>query len=183
MVKLFNFHVGAEVSPELGGRIRDHELLHHRALPLLRGGLAFKAHIILYRSTLGFRVINKRRKSPCNANRFFRVHNLRRERMPSPRPWKMIRFHPTVWNPSCLSFPGHLWRDKDRELLHHRALPLHTANRSFENLRGNHEFGELRRRNVRRFRGGLVFEAHRPLNHSTPGSRVIKKKRGFGEIV
>jgi len=33
------------------------------------------------------------------------------------------------------------------------------------------------RRNVKRFRGGLIFEAHRLLYHSTPGLRVIKKKK------
>ena len=33
------------------------------------------------------------------------------------------------------------------------------------------------RRNVERFRGGLVCKAHRLLHHSTPGLRVIKKKR------
>ena len=33
-----------------------------------------------------------------------------------------------------------------------------------------------RDRNVKRFRGGLVFEAHRRVYHSTLGSRVIKKK-------
>ena len=37
---------------------------------------------------------------------------------------------------------------------------------------------------MKRFRGGLVFEAHRLLYHSTPGLRVIKKKKksaeGFG---
>ena len=31
-------------------------------------------------------------------------------------------------------------------------------------------------RNVKRFRGGLVFKAHGPLYHSTLGSRVSKKK-------
>ena len=30
---------------------------------------------------------------------------------------------------------------------------------------------------MKRFRGGLVFKAHRLLYHSTLGSRVIKKKR------
>jgi len=34
----------------------------------------------------------------------------------------------------------------------------------------------LLRRNVKRFRGGLVFEAHRLLYHSTLGLRVITKK-------
>jgi len=32
-------------------------------------------------------------------------------------------------------------------------------------------------RNVKRFRGGLVFKAHRRVYHSTLGLRVIKKKR------
>jgi hypothetical protein len=35
---------------------------------------------------------------------------------------------------------------------------------------------QLLRRNVKRFQGGLVFKAHRPLHHTTPGSSVIKKK-------
>jgi len=30
---------------------------------------------------------------------------------------------------------------------------------------------------VKRFRGGLVFKAHRLVHHSTLGLRVIKKKR------
>ena len=34
-------------------------------------------------------------------------------------------------------------------------------------------------RNVQRFRGGLVFKAHRPLYHPTLGSRVIKKKKKY----
>ena len=36
---------------------------------------------------------------------------------------------------------------------------------------------QLLRRNVKRFRGGLVFKAHRLLYHSTLGLRVIKKRR------
>jgi len=32
-------------------------------------------------------------------------------------------------------------------------------------------------RNVKRFRGGLVFKAHRLVYHSTLGWRVIKKKK------
>ena len=35
----------------------------------------------------------------------------------------------------------------------------------------------LLHRNVQRFRGGLVFKAHRLLYHSTLGLRVIKKSR------
>ena len=39
---------------------------------------------------------------------------------------------------------------------------------------------ELLRRIVKRFRGGLVFKAHRPTYHSTPSSRVVKN---LGEAV
>ena len=31
--------------------------------------------------------------------------------------------------------------------------------------------------NVQRFQGGLEFQAHRLVNHSTLGSRVIKRRR------
>ena len=37
--------------------------------------------------------------------------------------------------------------------------------------------GGLPRRLLKRFRGGLVVKAHRPLYHSTLGSKVIKKKK------
>ena len=36
---------------------------------------------------------------------------------------------------------------------------------------------QLLYRNVQRFRGGLVFKAHRLLYHLTLGWRVIKKKK------
>jgi hypothetical protein len=36
---------------------------------------------------------------------------------------------------------------------------------------------QLLRRNVKRFRGGLVFEANRLVCHSTLGRRAIKKKK------
>ena len=35
----------------------------------------------------------------------------------------------------------------------------------------------LEEEDVQRFRGGLVFKAHRLLYHSTLGYRVIKKKK------
>ena len=34
--------------------------------------------------------------------------------------------------------------------------------------------------NVQRFRGGLVFKAHRLWYHSTPGLKLIKKKKSTG---
>ena len=36
---------------------------------------------------------------------------------------------------------------------------------------------QLLKKNVERFRGGLVFKAHRLLYHSTLGLRVTKKKK------
>ena len=43
--------------------------------------------------------------------------------------------------------------------------------------------GSRGRRIVKQFGGGLVFETHRLLYHSTLGSIVIKKKREFGLYV
>ena len=42
---------------------------------------------------------------------------------------------------------------------------------------------QLLLRNVKRFRGGLVFKAHRLLYHSTLGSRVIQKKVAGGRAL
>jgi len=39
---------------------------------------------------------------------------------------------------------------------------------------------QLHYRNVKRFRGGLVFKAYRLVYHSTLGLRVIKKKKKHG---
>ena len=41
---------------------------------------------------------------------------------------------------------------------------------------GEPKIQRVETKNVKRFRGGLVFEAHRLLYHSTLGLRVIKKK-------
>ena len=52
------------------------------------------------------------------------------------------------------------------------ALPA----RSISSASRTHGYA-LRRRNVQRFRGGLVFEAHRLVYHSTLGVRAIEKKK------
>ena len=39
------------------------------------------------------------------------------------------------------------------------------------------------RRNVKRFRGRLVFKTHRRVYHSTLGSSVTKKKKKRGRVV
>jgi len=55
------------------------------------------------------------------------------------------------------------------------------STKRFKRRREDNLFTQLLRyflgRNVTRFRGGLVFKAHRLLYHSTLGSRVIKKKK------
>ena len=71
-------------------------------------------------------------------------------------------------------------------LLHHSTLGLRVIKkkrrRGWENLsvllleEAVDERLQLLYRNVQRFRGGLVFKAHRLVYHSTLGSRVIKKK-------
>jgi len=42
---------------------------------------------------------------------------------------------------------------------------------------------QLLRRNVKRFRGGLVFKAHRLVYHPTLGWRVIKKKKKIYKVL
>jgi len=56
-------------------------------------------------------------------------------------------------------------------VFYERGTPVHvTRGWAAANLKGN-------TLNVQRFRGGLVFKAHRPLFHSTLGLRVMNKKR------
>jgi hypothetical protein len=70
-------------------------------------------------------------------------------------------------------------RDRSREAplapeLRHQDLHLGCRNLGY----GLSILEQLLHRIVKRFRGGLVFEAHRLLYHSTLGSRVIKQKKG-----
>ena len=53
--------------------------------------------------------------------------------------------------------------------------PVHSQRQLLHLVQGS-GLEQLPHRNVKRFRGGLVFKAHRWLYHSTLGSRVIKKK-------
>ena len=61
-------------------------------------------------------------------------------------------------------------RHRGEEAIHRKLCQDPLASRSLKEE-------QLLRRNVKRFRGGLVFQAHRLLYHSTLGLRVIKKKR------
>ena len=64
------------------------------------------------------------------------------------------------------------------------ALAFRQKSVSCSPLAGNRcgmgTWGQLLRKNVKRFRGGLVFKAHRLVYHSSPGWRVIKKKKEKG---
>ena len=46
-----------------------------------------------------------------------------------------------------------------------------------EGMRGEGASEELHCRNVKRFRGGLVFKVRRLVHHSALGSKVMKKRR------
>ena len=101
-----------------------------------RGGLVFKAHGLLFHSTLGSRVIKRGRDRDGE-----------REGAPGgPR----------------LGFSAA--KTYNFEVSPHRSVLF-----SIEE--------QLLRRNVERFRGGIVWKAHRLLYHSTLGTRVIKKNK------
>jgi len=61
-------------------------------------------------------------------------------------------------------------KEKDKLLHSDKAVRFVEDQVTFKSFK-------LLHRNVQRFRGGLVFKAHRLLYHSTLGSRVIKKKK------
>ena len=92
-----------------------------------RGGLVFKAHRLSYHSTLGLRVVKKKRSQDV---------------------------------------PG--------------AAGIFNGGPSFGAILHHTQMTNIR--NVQRFRGGLVFKAHRLLFHSTPFLRVIKKRNIIDEI-
>ena len=58
--RIFFAKIKPRSNRQLMGRLRASELLH-RNVQRLRGGLVFKAHRLLYHSTLGFRVITKKK--------------------------------------------------------------------------------------------------------------------------
>ena len=63
-------------------------------------------------------------------------------------------------------------RDGEREVGVGNLIPASTLSQH-----------SVRHRNVQRFRGGLVFKAHRPLFYSTLGLRVKKKKNSYHPTV
>jgi len=52
------------------GCSRGHPINYHRNVQRFRGGLVFKAHRLLYHSTLGLRAIKKKKKDAFNSNQF-----------------------------------------------------------------------------------------------------------------
>jgi len=99
------------------------------------------------------------------------------------RAFRKLTGVPTQWlqeQPPFLRTTPELW-DNPRRALRGAPCGLHPPYTAFS----AQEFvcvsieEQLRSRNVKRFRGGLVFKAHRLLYHSTLGLRVIKKKKKF----
>ena len=78
-----------------------------------------------------------------------------------------ISAHLAPSSPSCIdSFLANRVESSGIKILLHRA-----------NLVWYHEKGWINSQNAPRFRGGLVFKAHRLLCHSTLGLRVMKSKK------
>jgi len=71
-------------------------------------------------------------------------------------------------NPGASIFLTKIWQ---RKLLHIGHVPQHLCSNFV------HIFERMNSPHVQRFRGGLVFKAHRLLYHSTLGLRVTKKKK------
>ena len=91
--------------------------------------------------------------------------------------------------PTPLRVTVDLWKnvqDPAKQLTHHLLVrQLSVASPQVQNALGRQLHSSrlknpLLCRNVKRFRGGLVFKAHGLLHHSTLGSRVIKVKRQGG---
>jgi len=69
---------------------------------------------------------------------------------------------------------SHLVPDSDRHVPPLGAFPEQPTLRPVHATASEHQG---KNSHVKRFRGGLVFKAHRLLYHSTLGLRVIKKKK------
>jgi len=119
----------------------------------------FKAHRLLYHSTLGFRVVKKRRrvtkKKKVPLHRCPRDSSVSKNGTPGDPPGSTVE---AEWLPGSV---GWCWGGG-----HHCATGWLTRV-SWDNLGGVE---------VQWFRGGLVFKAHRLLYRSTLGLRVTKKK-------
>ena len=72
-----------------------------------------------------------------------------------------------------MSGPGHPGTDEPVSTQTQETDSILAPKRPLQSLEW-HDTGLLHR-NVQRFRGGLVFKAHRLMYHSTLGLRVIKK--------
>ena len=97
----------------------------------------------------------------------------------SPPPWSRVEGKSRVNLPQMPPLYGNLSKKPsicpwDASRARTLRAPARASSRyCLEPIRYN----ELLRRNVKRFRGGLVFKAHRLVHHSTLGSRVAKKKK------
>ena len=58
-----------------------------------------------------------------------------------------------------------------------KEQPLYRYQEQLLHRKKEHHSEHLLHKNVWRFRGGLVFKAHRRLYHSTLGLKVIKKNK------
>ena len=98
--------------------------------------------------------------------------------------WTRNVSFPSIMGYYVTKFPPHwalqsiAWRQVDFELLTLVTDILHFFRYLFRSQFKNNHLQPLRR-NVKRFRGGLVFKAHRLVYHSPLGLRVVKKKKKY----
>ena len=129
------------------------EQLLRRNVKRFRGGFVFKAHRLVYHSTLAWRVIKKKRRT-CTT----------RPKRSAPRAQHLQQYASRCQRGAFYS--PHDDFNSQQELCCPREID---------------RFG-LSVRVGGQVMGGSVFKAHRILYHSTLGWRVIKKKKVMGGV-
>ena len=119
--------------------------------------VVFKAHRLLYHSTLGLRVIKKKKK----------VERAMQRASDAGRCCSRLFSCEAVQGRLNTSPPRNRFTCLRSRVAPRRRPPAHRAAAGCSP--------------VKRFRGGLVFKAHRPFYRSTLGLRVIKKQKNLAE--
>jgi len=147
-----------------------------------------KAHRVFYHSIPGLRVIKKKKKKQLDRRQYF-LHQRRRGHVPPlscllTEASRLSCLLTEAGRPTCAkSMPTLCTRAKSMPTLSlSLALSLALSQPLLHQRRRGHvpppfNLRHLLHINVQRFRGGLVFKAHRLFYHSTLGLRAIKKKK------
>ena len=135
-----------------------------------RGGLVFKAHVLVYHSTLGSRVINKKKRSRRKGNilAFRHCREALPRRDPPRRHVSPPNHQPQSINPKSLHPPyPHPKTPRGSSLDGPSSATRTPQTPNPKSLPSEKE--RLLCRNLKRCRGGLVFKAHRLVYRSSLG--------------